>query len=77
MLGPGLKKEKPLSSEFAFSLAAAFFGAESAGLRGSASRDVEDHGSVRSRAWAVDGGLLGRLERKLPGFRQRPCGYAM
>ena len=35
MLGPGLKKEKPLSSEFAFSLAAAFFGAESAGLRGS------------------------------------------
>ena len=24
MLGPGLKKEKPLSSEFAFSLAAAF-----------------------------------------------------
>ena len=30
MLGPGLKKEKPLSSEFAFSLAAAFLSSVSA-----------------------------------------------
>jgi hypothetical protein len=75
-------KKKNLEFRFLFSLAAAFL-EQSAGLRGeavpeiSASRDVEDHGSVRSRAWAVDGGLLGRLERKLPGFRQRPCGHAM
>ena len=50
------------------------FGAESAGLRGeavpeiSASRDVEDHGSVQRCAWAVAGRLQERLERKLLGF---------